>query len=109
MITTFHATEEMKAEGRRKYMSLSTDLADTIKIQPVKSNRKVKSYTWSKEAKARNRRKRLKERIMKKYKYNPEYPGLFEDEVLNRINTEYQEKIMASQAYFDGETVNLYE
>ena len=73
------------------------EIANAPAVIPKKPR---KSYKWSKEAKARNRRKRLRQRIEKAHGYDPNRPDLFDGEILIAIDAEYHERINDNPVYF---------
>ena len=65
---------------------------------------------WSKERKAKTRRRNLRKRIEKKYGYDPNNPQriLFQDAVVRKINAEFTEQVEANIAYYyEGEAPDL--
>lgn len=96
----FYKTDEEKAaedERYRKYLA-----------QQQEAKPKRKQSKWSREAKARNRRKRLKARIEKKHGYDPDQPTMFDDEILAEIDFEYQMKIAEMPDYYAGKDVEFF-
>ena len=72
-------------------------------LQPVARRKPRKPYKWSKQAKARNRRRLLKKRIKKQHGYDPERPDFFDGETLLAIEAEYQDRIASNPIYYiDG-------
>ena len=70
-------------------------------IQPPKKKRKP--YKWSKEALSRNRKKRFRKRLEKKYGYNPDLPKFFDDETLLAIELECLEEFDKYPKFYSGE------
>ena len=98
--------QEHHVQRMAKYASEDKQLVVTLHTPKRKPR---KPYKWSKNAKARNRRNRLKKRIEKKHGYNPQQPSLFQKELLQDINVEYRQRLDLQPDYFAGETVNLYD
>lgn len=83
--------------------------ADIKQSRPeAKQRKKRKPYKWSREAKARNRRKRLKQRIQKKHGFDPNQSTLFQEELLSEIDFEYQMTIAKQPEYYAGEDVDFF-
>ena len=98
----FYDTDEEKAEREKQYLKY---LADNNKLKPKK---KRKSSKWSPEAKARNRRKRLRERIEKNHGYNPNQPTMLQEELLAKIEFEYKMTIAEMPDYYAGKDVEFF-
>ena len=96
----FYKTDEEKAADEERYQKY---LAEN-----VKPKQKRKQSKWSREAKARNRRKRLKARIEKKHGYDPNQPTMFDDEILAEIDFEYQMNIAKQPDYYAGKDVEFF-
>ena len=68
-----------------------------------KPKKKKASRKWSPAAKARNRQRLLRKRIEKSHGYDSEKPGLFDSNLLAKIESEFQQTITERREYFiDG-------
>ena len=94
--------ERERLYQQQKRDALNAELAaqgffDTPAETPKK---KRKPYKWSTAAIVRNRQRKLRKRIEKKYGYDPDRPQLFQDELAATIELEFQERIAKEPDYF---------
>lgn len=87
-------------EGERESAEYFANLPE------VKPRKPRKGYKWSKAAIARNRRKRMRQRIEKRHGYNPNRPDIFQDEILADIESEYQTMLYQHPEYYAGESID---
>ena len=84
----------------------TTNDADVMPAPRRKRKRKRQSTRWSKAAIIRNRKRKLRARIEKRFGYTPNDLHLFDADLLARIDAEYKAHLAASPDYYAGKRYN---
>lgn len=97
--TSIHGLPERE---RGRYATTDTN----VKPAPRRRKQKRQSTRWSKSAIIRNRKRKLRLRIEKRFGYDPQSLHLFNDDLTSRIDAEYQKHLAANPDYYAGKRYN---
>jgi len=86
------------AERLARWEAEAMEQWESTPYAPPKKPRK--KYKWSRRAKIRNRQRLLRGRIEKKHGYDPDRPTLFDKDLRDAIEKEFQERIHDNPDYF---------
>lgn len=106
MVSDWRLPDWEKKRREAQLAKWTTDVADVSEPAPKKRTRK--GTKWSREAKARNRQRLLRQRVEKAICGKRHYSEtLFSEQLKAEIEAEYQKRLSQNPDYFEG--VDVYK